>query len=302
MSRVKRWCFTLNNYTQAEYDTVFPFDVSGARGIAPVLDYVVVGKEIAPCGTPHLQGFCNFLVRTRLTTAKHLLPRAHWEVARNTERAIEYCKKDGDFLELGTPPTESSQGKRSDLNSFKEAVKSGTTCRKQIREEFSNVCAQYPKFVESYIRDQHVSPVLEAHPLRPWQQRMVDISVEPVDPRLIYFVVDEEGNSGKSWLASYFEALETIKVQVMKPGKFADMAYGYIEETQLLILDCPRSKQGDFIQYDFLECVKDGRLFSMKYESRMKRFNPPHVFVFMNQSPDMEKLSADRYVIIDSTN
>jgi len=59
-------------------------------------------------------------------------------------------------------------------------------------------------------------------------------------------------------------------------------------------VDVPRSK-GEHLQYSFLECVKDGLLFSTKYESVMKQFDPPHVFVFMNEEPDQKALSEDRY-------
>lgn len=75
------------------------------------------------------------------------------------------------------------------------------------------------------------------------------------------------------------------------------MAYVVREECKTFFLDCPRSKQGEFIQYDFLEELKNGYLFSPKYESKVKTFKTPHVVVFMNEHPDMEKLSNDRYSI-----
>lgn len=301
-SRVQRWCFTLNHYTDAEYHDIFPVAADGSLRLSDLLSYACVGKEVGSCGTPHLQGFICLRLRGRLSTVRAILPRAHWEVARSVAPAIEYCKKDGNFHELGEVPAEGGRGKRNDLDAFKAAVRDGVRCRKTLREDFSIVCAQYPRFVESYLRDQFEHPVLPVHSLRPWQQRMVDIANGAIDSRSIYFIVDEEGNSGKSWLASYLEVNLQRPVQVMKPGKICDMAYEYIEETEVFILDCPRAKQGDFIQYDFLESLKDGRLFSPKYESRMKRFNPPHIFVFMNESPDMEKLSVDRYILVDTSN
>lgn len=298
MARVKRWCLTLNHWTSDEYAVIFPLDGQGCYQLAGVLEYAILGKETGATGNPHLQGFVVFKERTRLATARALLPRAHWESARDSAASIEYCKKEGNFFELGTKPPEGQQGRRNDIESLKDAVKSGVVDRKVLREDFSFVCAQYPKFVESYIRDQTTPPPLVDYPLRDWQQRLVEIALGPIDERAIHFVVDIDGNSGKSYLASYCEAKLDRIVQVMKPGKLADMAYEYREDTQVFILDCPRAKQGDYIQYDFLESLKDGRLFSCKYESRTKRFIPPHVFVFMNQSPDMEKLSVDRYCFV----
>ena len=299
MSRVKRWCFTLNHFTAVEYDILFPPTPDGSRGLAPLLEYACVGKEVSTSGTPHLQGFAVFKSRSRLTTVRQLLGRAHWEVARSVAASIAYCCNDGDYVEIGDRPPDTSQGKRTDIESFKSSVQSGVTSRKDLREVHSLVCAQYSKFVEQYIRDQHVPPPVEDFPLRSWQQHMVDIAVSAPDARSIYFVVDSTGNNGKSWLSNWFEANLEKRVQVMKPGKLVDMAFEYDEETELFILDCPRAKQGDYIQYDFLESVKDGRLFSPKYESRTKRFLPPHVFVFMNEVPDCTKLSDDRYVIVN---
>lgn len=302
MSRVKRWCFTLNHWTENEYNVVFPSNPDGSLGLSPLLEYACVGKEVSSIGTPHLQGICVFRTRSRITTVRSFLGRAHWEITRCLVASIEYCQKEGNFLELGEKPTATRQGKRADIDAFKSAVVNGTICRKVLREEHSQVCAQYPKFVEQYLRDQYEPPTVEEHEFRPWQQHMVDIANQEPDPRAVYFVVDEEGNSGKSWLANWFEAKSSKAVQCMKPGKLVDMAYEYQEGTEVFILDCPRSKQGDYIQYDFLESVKDGRLFSPKYESRTKRFKPPHVFVFMNESPDMSKLSEDRYSLVDVNN
>lgn len=77
------------------------------------------------------------------------------------------------------------------------------------------------------------------------------------------------------------------------------MAYALDLSTTVLFVDAPRSKQGEYIQYDFLEEAKNGYVFSPKYESRMKILPKMHVCVFMNERPDMHKLSQDRYHIIE---
>lgn len=110
MSRVKNWCFTLNNYSDAEYHAIFPPVEDGSQRLSTLLDYACVGKEISPTGTSHLQGFVCLRIRGRLSTVRSLLPRAHWEVARTVEAAIDYCKKDGNFQELGSKPTEIGRG------------------------------------------------------------------------------------------------------------------------------------------------------------------------------------------------
>jgi len=110
-------CFTLNNYT-AEDET----RISGLE-----CQYLVYGHETAPVtGTPHLQGYIEFLKQTRMNSVKHMLgDRAHIESRRGTqEQAIAYCKKeDAAFVERGIPR---AQGHRTDLDDARRtAVESG---------------------------------------------------------------------------------------------------------------------------------------------------------------------------------
>ena len=88
-----------------------------------------------------------------------------------------------------------------------------------------------------------------------------------------------------------------VTAQYMTPGRFADMAYALNEDITVLLIDCPRARI-EMLQYDFIEGVKNGLIFSSKYEARMKFLPKCHVVVFMNEIPDSTKLSADRYTII----
>ncbi len=123
----------------------------------------------------------------------------------------------------------------------------------------------------------------------------------PANDRTITFLVDTVGNSGKTWFSHYYASLHA-NVQVLLPGKKADMAYALDSTIRVLFVDAPRSKQGEFIQYDFLEDVKNGYVFSPKYESRVKHLSKVHVVVNMNEMPDPHKLSHDRYNIIHVNN
>lgn len=292
MSRFRHWCFTLNNYTED--------DLSLCRSLPPGSKYIVVGKEVGESGTPHLQGFITFVNARRLSSVRTALfdTRAHWENARTPWSAAKYCKKDGDFEEHGDPPLEPASSSRSDLAAFKESVKGGCLNPKRLREEFSDVYAKYPRFCSDYIRDNTPFPRVDIFELRGWQAGLVQQLDAPPDRRSIIFVVDRDGDTGKSWFCDWYRQSHEQETQILTPGKYADMAMALDTSIRVLFLDCPRSKQGDFIQYDFLENVKNGRIFSGKYESGMKYLEPVHIVVMMNEEPDLTKLSRDRPIII----
>ena len=296
MSRAKYWCFTLNNYSDENIDKL-----AALEDAASPVSYVCYGKEVGESGTPHLQGFVAFKESKRLSQVVSAIGQAHLSVARKVPEAIAYCKKDGDFTEIGTPPPR-SQGGRSDLEALKFAVKEkAVTSIREMRWKHSEVYAKYPNFCMQLLSDIHEDSLkaMEAHPLRVWQASLLRKLRLTPNQREITFVVDLVGNTGKSWFAQYCEAIfPSNHVQIHQPGKKDNMAYFLNQGIGIFFLDAPRSKNGEFIQYDFLEHLKDGRIFSPKYESKMKRLNPVHVVVMMNEEPNMDALSADRYDIL----
>lgn len=105
MSRSRNWCYTLNNYAEADYEALKEV----------VADYHVCGQEVGASGTPHLQGFIRFKSACTLEAAKKKLhPRMHLEAAKGTvEQAADYCKKEATvFFELGKQPmSQEEQGR-----------------------------------------------------------------------------------------------------------------------------------------------------------------------------------------------
>lgn len=291
MSRAKNWCFTLNNYNESDCERLLLLSTN--------VKYIIFGKEVGDNGTPHLQGFISFEKRVAFSIVKaHVSDRAHIEVARNSSQSIMYCKKDGNFFENGEFIIQS--GKRTDLEEFKESVKNGLLDMKDVRELHSDVFAKYPCFCREYIRDNKKAKTVVDYPFRPWQEELNGILNLPPDDRTVIFVVDERGNSGKTWFA-HFYAERHHRVQVLMPGKRADLAFMLDDNIRVLFVDAPRSKQQEYIQYDFLEEVKNGYVFCPKYESCVKRLDKCHVVVLMNEHPDMLKLSSDRYKIIKAS-
>lgn len=92
MARSRNYCFTINNWDQADIEWFEEVDVK----------FIVIGKEEGELGTKHLQGYCNFKNEHTLKSLKKVHPTAHWEIRRGTdEQAYDYCIKDGDYLERG---------------------------------------------------------------------------------------------------------------------------------------------------------------------------------------------------------
>lgn len=291
MSIGKNWCFTLNNYVTDDINRLAEIVPSG-KAI-----YLIYGKEVGEHGTPHLQGVICATSRVRMAQIKRIIGNnPHVEIARNINASIQYCKKEGDWVEFGE---KTGQGQRNDLESFKNDVKAGILDLKTLRETHSETYAKYTRFCLEYIEDNYPALEIPTFELRPWQTFLSQKLDEEPNRRKIIFVIDEIGNSGKSWFAHWYTQQKPDKSQVLLPGKKSDMAFVLKPNLKFLFLDAPRSKQGEYIQYDFLEDLKNGYVFSNKYESRIKTYAPMHVIVNMNERPDMTKLSEDRYDILN---
>lgn len=145
----RRWCFTLNNYTQTEYQNLLALDEDKIK-------YLVVGKEIGQSGTPHLQGYVVFVTNHRLNSVKRLISkRAHLAVAKGSsdENRI-YCTKEEDFFEKGECPI-SDGGKREQLDwdEIKKKAKLG-----QLDAIESNVFVKYYSSLRAISKDYMAKP------------------------------------------------------------------------------------------------------------------------------------------------
>lgn len=286
-----RYVFTLNNYVDA--------DLQRLRDLAASCRYLVFGREVGESGTPHLQGFVIFGTSVRFNRAKRSLgDRCHIEPARGSSRqASDYCKKDGDYEEFGTCP--GPQGKTNRFEEFKEWVVTQpikpTSAR--VAEFFPGIFLQYGRCME-WIDLIYPSSFEVRGEYREHQRRLADGLDVPADDRTITFVVDERGGTGKSWFIKKFLSLHPERTQVLSIGKRDDLAHAIDERKSVFLFDLPRS-QSEYLQYSVLEQLKDRMIFSPKYLSRTKTLDTvPHVVVFMNELPDMNKLSHDRYNLI----
>jgi len=144
MSTSKRWCFTLNNWTQEEYDAM----------ITTPAVYLVIGKEIGKTGTPHLQGFATFQTMQRMSAMQKISKRAHWETAYGTtEQAAEYCKKDGDYEERGVMPKPKGEGEKERWAAAKKAAQAG-----KLDDIPEDIYVRYYRTLKEIAKDHMVKP------------------------------------------------------------------------------------------------------------------------------------------------
>lgn len=144
--------------------------------------------------------------------------------------------------------------------------------------------------------------VLEENKFYYWEKDIVKIISEEPDDRKIYWYYEIIGNTGKSTFAKY---LAVIHNALILSGKASDMKYGivkYVENKgdypELIVFDVPRTSK-DYLSYGGIESVKNGCFFSGKYESDMVIGNPPHLFIFANFEPDYDKMSKDRWSVVE---
>lgn len=218
----------------------------------------VVGKEVGEGGTPHLQGYVEFPKMVRWTTLVKLNPRIHWEKCR---------------------------GNRDQNVAY---------CTKD-----GDFVSTFPKKRKDVLMEKYKDVEWKE-----WQQLIVDAVAEEPDERTIHWVWEPTGNVGKSFLTKWL----TIKYDaLLLSGKSADINnqikiwLDAHEDSQafprLAIMDVPRCSL-DFVNYQALEKVKDGVMYSGKYEGGVCLLDNLHVFVFANEEPDRTKLSADRWNIV----
>jgi len=115
MSRSRSWVFTWNNYDESVVERL--------REPCTSVKYLVAGKEVGDKGTPHLQGFVQFKNQLKMKAVSKFLPKAYLSISKDVFAAIEYCKKDGDFFEVGVPPKKPKEKGKMEIDRWDAARK-----------------------------------------------------------------------------------------------------------------------------------------------------------------------------------
>lgn len=135
--RLRRFVFTLNNWTQKEFDDICQLNCK----------WLIVGKEKGTNGTPHLQGACVIGRQVAFSTIKKW-PGFHrcWiQRMRGTpEDSLRYCtKQDREAFQSGMMP---QPGKRNDLKDTIQEMKDGKTLAEIVKGEDIGVISAVVKY------------------------------------------------------------------------------------------------------------------------------------------------------------
>lgn len=138
--RLSRFVFTLNNWTQPEYDHL-------TKTFAPTVKWIIIGREHEKkdesgtrVGTPHLQGACILGSQWTLSKLKTLIgfKRAHIEAMRGTpEESRMYCsKEDPHPFVMGEMP---QPGKRTDIAQAVSRIQAGESLKDLSADEAGGI-------------------------------------------------------------------------------------------------------------------------------------------------------------------
>lgn len=294
----KRWVWTLNNPTDDEEQAL-----GDAAANEEEVEWCLFGRETGDSGTPHLQGAIIFKRRKTILQVKTFLgsERYHLEIMRGRpDQSEAYCKKDEDWEEFGTCPSVGGEkkGMKQVWNEFEAWLKGldHHPTDEELKHEYPHLISRYPRFCEQLI--QMWAPVLQLVPEdaepREWQNELRGRLLTDAEGRKVMFVVDEEGASGKTWFCQWMSSKDR-DVQVLGLGKRDDIAHQIDPSKRIFLFTLPRGCI-DHLQYPVLEMLKDRMVVSPKYESTVKKMRKqPHVVVFCNEVPKLDRMTSDRY-------
>lgn len=147
-----------------------------------------------------------------------------------------------------------------------------------------------------------VKEITTINNLDEWMLKIIEEIKEKPHPRKINWILDEKGGRGKSEFCKYLCLKHNA---LMLCGKGSDMKCGIAtwvkikkNYPEIILIDCPRTFDTNYLSYSGLEEIKNGCFFSPKYESGMVIGNRPHIYIFSNELPQLEKLSNDKWNII----
>lgn len=137
-----------------------------------------------------------------------------------------------------------------------------------------------------------------------WQNWLLNKLNERED-RKIYFIYDKVGNNGKSTIAALCELKHNcIDVPPINDSKELMQIVSNIcidtdnRSPKAFFIDLPRAFDKKTLNgiFSAIEQIKKGKLYDTRYHYKAYWIDSPQIFVFSNEPPNFEYLSADRWI------
>lgn len=179
----------------------------------------------------------------------------------------------------------------------------GTFLHLELPENW-HACIKYCTKIETRLEgpwSHKKKPINIFNDLNPYQLEFKKILLEnKKNDRKIPWIYNPQGGIGKNQFVKWF--LQNYDgVYALQNAKTSDLAYALKDDVEYVMFILPRDVDGRF-NYTALESVKDGLMFSGKYESTTKCFDSPGIIVLANWGPKVKKLSYDRWEIYGPIN
>jgi len=316
----RNWCFTWIKPCKQEIESIQKINAS-------VCKYIIYGHELTADGVEHLQGYIELLKPQRIAGIKKLLdPVAGKKSEVHVELAVAkrdlnkiYCSKglqsheeytaqgingpaygfNANIYERVFTEVNEGRGKRSDWDELYDAIKANPNFG-AILQEFPEKAIKYStgiqRAITAIVRESSEARLdAEMNNLRLyiWEQELIEELENDPHKRKIIWYVDTIGGCGKTTFAKYL--LSKGDCAYFLNSKTSDIAHAYNGE-RTVIFDYTRSMDGH-LNMSIVEMIKNGLVFSPKYDSCNKINATPHVVCFSNFEPDQSTLSADRWDI-----
>ena len=139
--------------------------------------------------------------------------------------------------------------------------------------------------------------------LKLWQTELLEEINNPTDRKIIW-VVGKSCGEGKTWFQKYIKSMfgaRRVVSGISIKSTTANICYCLkkqpLSTADIFLFNIGKTnKNGDAVNYEVLEDLKDGQSFSSKYNSQQLKIKTPNVvMVFSNEKPTISQLAMDRW-------
>jgi len=259
-----------------------------------------IGREHHQDGELHLHAFLSYSTKLNVRNSRFWDLEFQGKTYHPNIRAVKwpnaailYTQKEGFEILSNVSPTQ----KDPVFTRVALRILNDHATAEQIMLEEPGFYLQHCQKIKAFYDDAYKPPPMVVI-LKPWQHDLEQIILQ--DPtkypqsRMINWFWEPNGNQGKTFMASY---LICNHGAILLAGKSIDVLYAYRGQ-RVAIFDFSRSVE-DHVPYGTMESIKNGVFFSSKYMPVMRFYPSPHVVVFANFAPDLNKMSMDRWNVVN---